>query len=367
VKSKTEFPKEAKVKKRTKLSSPRLIFGVLLIFLLLAALVNFEWYGAIKKSHLIEQGILPAEPFPILPGTPWWQIPLLTLFSYISKAWFCLGMAFLIAGAVQTFIPKELVVKYLGKRSPKAYFIAAFGGPLLSVCSCSTIPLFAAIKKRGAGLGPAITFLLATPAINPAAIILTFSLLSWKFVIGRIMLALSAAIITGLIIEKIWYEQELDGISELKVEYQEKPLNLKEDLKEWLKNVWDFVKKILPLVLLGIFIIGIVKIFLTSEVISKYLGQGFWQIALSSIVGVVIYTPTLVEIPFVRELLVLGMGTGPALAFLLTGPALSLPSMLGVSRVIKWKIVLNYALIMWILGIIGGLIFVYFLPQIKLL
>jgi hypothetical protein len=347
----------------------RIIFGTILILLILGILVGYEWYGAYKKSKLIEKGIFPKEPFPIQPNTPWWQIPFLTLLQYLTKAWFCLGMAFLIAGAIETFIPKELIIKHLGRRSPKAYFIAAFGGPLLSVCSCSVIPLFAAIKKRGAGLGPAITFLLATPAINPAAIILTFSLISWKFAIGRIILALSAAIITGAILEAIWTtEEEKKGLlSQLKVEYQEKSLNLKEDLKKWVINVWDFVKKIFPLVILGIFIIGIVKIFLTSQVISKYLGQGFWQTALASILGVVMYTPTLVEIPFVRELLVLGMGTGPAIAFLLTGPALSLPSMLGVSKVIGWKQVLNYAILMWILGIIGGLIFAWLVPQVILL
>jgi len=347
----------------------RIIFGIILILLIFGILVGYEWYGAFKKSQLIEQGIFQKEPFPINPGTPWYLIPFYTLLSYLQKAWFCLGMAFLIAGAVQTFIPKELIIKYFGKRNPKAYFIAAFGGPLLSVCSCSIIPLFAAIKKRGAGLGPAITFLLATPAINPAALILTFSLIGWQFVVGRIILALSAAITTGVILEAIWTtEEEKAGmLSQFKVKYQEKPLNLKEDLKEWLINVWDFVKKIFPLVLMGIFIIGIVKIFLTSEVISKYLGQGFWQIALASILGVVMYTPTLVEIPFIRELLILGMGTGPALAFLLTGPALSLPSMLAVSRVIGWKQVLNYAILMWILGIIGGLIFAWLVPQIKLI
>jgi len=347
----------------------RIIFGIILIFLILGILVSYEWYGAFKKSKLIEQGNYPKEPFPIQPDTPWWKVPFLTLLQYLTKAWFCLGMAFLIAGAVETFIPKELIIKHLGKQSPKAYFIAAFGGPLLSVCSCSVIPLFAAIKKRGAGLGPAITFLLATPAINPAAIILTFSLISWKFAIGRIILALSAAIITGVTLEAIWTteEEKAGSLSQLKVEYQEKPLNLKVDLKEWLINVWDFVKKIFPLVLLGIFIIGIVKIFLTSQVISKYLGQGLWQTALASILGVVMYTPTLVEIPFVRELLTLGMGTGPALAFLLTGPALSLPSMLGVSRVIGWKQVLNYAILIWILGIIGGLIFALIVPKIILI
>jgi uncharacterized membrane protein YraQ (UPF0718 family) len=344
----------------------RVHFGILLITILLGSLVCYEWYSAFKKSELIQQGIYPKEPFPISPETPSWQIPFYTLLSYGEKAWLCLFIAFLVAGAFQTFVPKELVIKHLGKRSPKAYFIAAFGGPLLSVCSCSIIPLFAAIKKRGAGLGPAITFLLATPAINPAAIILTFSLISWQFVIGRIILALSAAIITGVILEAIWRteEEKVGDLSQLKVEYRERPLNLKEDLKEWLKNVWDFVKKILPLVLLGIFIIGIIKIFLTTEVISTYLGQGLAQTAFASIMGVVMYTPTLVEIPFIRELLILGMGTGPALAFLLTGPALSLPSMLGVSRVIEWKIVLSYAMIMWMLGIIGGLVFAYFVPQI---
>ena len=349
------------------MKNKRILFGIILIFLILATLVGYEWYGAFSKSRLIKQGIYSKEPFPVLPGTPWWQIPFLTLLSYLEKAWFCLGMAFLIAGAVETFIPKELIVKHLGKRSFKAYFIAAFGGPLLSVCSCSIIPLFAAIKKRGAGLGPAITFLLATPAINPAALILTFSLLSWKFVVGRIILALSAAIITGLIIEKIWGKEDAAEISTLKIEYQEKSLDLKKDLLEWLKNVLDFVKKILPLVLVGIFIIGMVKIVLKPEIISHYLGQGLWQIALASIMGVVMYTPTLVEIPFTRELLSLGMGTSSALAFLLTGPALSLPSMLGVSKIIGWKKVLNYAVLMWILGIIGGLIFGYFVPMIYLL
>ncbi|MEM7816002.1 MAG: permease [Candidatus Aenigmatarchaeota archaeon] len=342
----------------------RLHFGILLIVILLGCLVAYEWYSAFRKSELIQQGIYPSEPFPISPETPSWQIPFYTLLSYGEKAWLCLLVAFLVAGAFQTFIPKEIVIRHLGKKNPKAYIIAAFGGPLLSVCSCSIIPLFAAIKKRGAGLGPAVTFLLATPAINPAAIILTFSLIGWQFAVGRIILAISAAIITGIIIERIWSKGEGESGSQgLKVEYQEKEFSPAADLKEWIINVWDFVRKILPLVLLGIFIIGIIKIFLTTEVISTYLGQGLAQTALASIMGVVIYTPTLVEIPFIRELLLMGMGTGPALAFLLTGPALSLPSMLGISRVIKWKIVLNYAIIMFAMGITGGLVFGFFVPQ----
>ena len=125
----------------------RIVFGIILIFLILVVLVSYEWYGAFKKSKLIEKGIYPKEPFPIKAGTPWWQIPFLTLLQYLTKAWFCLGMAFLIAGAVQTFIPKEMIIKHLGIKSPKAYFIAAFGGPLLSVCSCCL--LYTSPSPRG--------------------------------------------------------------------------------------------------------------------------------------------------------------------------------------------------------------------------
>jgi len=344
----------------------RIFFGILVIVLLLGGLVSYEWYSAFKKSKLIKMGIYPKEPFPISAETPVYLVPIYTLLSYAQKAWLCLLIAFLVAGAFQTFVPKELVIKRLKGNDFKAYIIAAFGGPMLSVCSCSIIPLFAAIKRRGAGLGPAITFLLATPAINPAAVILTISLLNWKVAIARIILAVSAAMLTGLIINKIFGKHEHESSQNINIEYHEQNFSFKRDIREWFVNVYEFTAKILPLVLLGIFIIGIVKIFLKTEIISKYLGQGVVQTAFASIIGVVMYTPTLVEIPFVRELLILGMGTAPALAFLLTGPALSLPSLLGVSRVVKWRIVLTYAMLMFVFGLIGGLLFSYFIPQITL-
>ncbi|MGB9748829.1 MAG: permease [Candidatus Woesearchaeota archaeon] len=344
----------------------RIYFGIIIIALLLGGLVSYEWYSSFKKSKLIEKGIYPKEPFPISSETPKYLIPIYTLLSYAQKAWVCLLIAFLVAGAFQAFIPKELVIKRLSGNDFKSYLIAAFGGPMLSVCSCSIIPLFAAIKKRGAGLGPAITFLLATPAINPAAVILTISLLSWKVALARIILAITAAMLTGLMINKLFGKQDHESSQKLKIDYHEQNFSFKRDIKEWFLNVYEFTAKILPLVFLGIFIIGIVKIFLKTEIISKYLGQGIPQTALASIIGVIMYTPTLVEIPFVSELLILGMGTAPAIAFLLTGPALSLPSLLGVSRVVKWKIVLTYAMLMFVFGVIGGLLFAHFVPQITL-
>jgi len=346
----------------------KLRFGMLIIFLLLASLVVYEWNSALTRSRMLEEGKpLPPDPFPVTAETPWWLIPLYTLGNYISKAWVCLTVAFLIAGAMETFIPKQLIIKHLSSKSIKAYFIAALGGPMLSVCSCSIIPIFAGIYRRGAGLGPALAFLLAAPAINPAAILLTGSMIGWNVALGRILLAVSAAVIVSFIVGGVIFRKSGAGSEEgFDITMPDENLQIKQAMKEWGINTWLFVKKIIPLILIGIIIVGVIKVVLTPEIIAQYLGQGLLQTMFASAMGVIIYTPTLVEVPFVRGLLEMGMATGPMLAFLLTGPALSLPSVLGVSRVISWKIVLSYALLMFAMGVIGGMLFAYFVPSINL-
>jgi uncharacterized membrane protein YraQ (UPF0718 family) len=126
---------------------------------------------------------------------------------------------------------------------------------------------------------------------------------------------------------------------------------------------WEFVKMVLPLIFLGVICAGLVKAFLPPSVIIKYLGNGILPIMLSSAIGVFMYTPTLVEVPLVRGLLESGMGTGAAMAFLLTGPALSLPSILGVCKIVKPRVPAFYATLMWICGTIAGLIFWFFVPK----
>ena len=87
----------------------------------------------------------------------------------------CLVPAFFIAGAISVFVKKDFVLRYLGGQAKKivSYSLASISGSILAVCSCTILPLFAGIRKRGAGLGPAITFLFSGPAINIAAMFLT--------------------------------------------------------------------------------------------------------------------------------------------------------------------------------------------------
>lgn len=348
----------------------RTIVGVVIIILLLGSLVTYEWSKAFTKAQEAEHGKEIKDPFPVTKSTPPLEIVLYTLANYLLAAWACLTIAFLIAGAFETFLPRSLIIKHMSGKGIKSYLVGAFGGPLLSVCSCSIIPLFAGIYRGGAGLGPALAFLLAAPAINVAAVLLTLSLISWEVAVGRVILALSAALIVSFIVAKIFERKNKAGIKDKEVEQvmmlEEEERTLKGAFREWMENTYFFVKKILPPVLLGIIIVGIIKIFLSPDIVAKYLSNGTLAILFASFVGVLLYTPTLVEVPFTRGLMELGMGTGPTMAFLLTAPALSLPSMLGISRITGWRIPLTYAVLMFVMGILGGTIFSFLVPSIIL-
>lgn len=122
----------------------------------------------------------------------------------------CLLPAFLIAGVISVFVSQASVIRYFGAKAKKwvAYTVAAVSGTILAVCSCTILPLFSSIHKRGAGLGPAIAFLYSGPAINILAIILTARILGFEMGIARIIGAVSFSIIIGLIMAFIYRKEE---------------------------------------------------------------------------------------------------------------------------------------------------------------
>jgi len=122
----------------------------------------------------------------------------------------CLVPAFFIAGVIAVFISQAAVVKYFGGKAKKwvAYLVASVSGTILAVCSCTVLPLFSSIHKRGAGLGPAIAFLYSGPAINILAIILTARILGFELGIARVIGAVSFSVIIGLIMSFIYRKEE---------------------------------------------------------------------------------------------------------------------------------------------------------------
>jgi uncharacterized membrane protein YraQ (UPF0718 family) len=230
----------------------------------------------------------------------------------------CLVPAFFIAGAISVFISQASVIKYFGAEAKKilAYGVASVSGTILAVCSCTVLPLFSGIYKRGAGLGPAISFLYSGPAINVLAIIMTARILGWQIGLARAVGAVFFSIVIGLLMHLIFIKEEKDrhekGSFQSGKEKEEKPLwkislyfvsmvfilvfanwgkpqkvNFgiwflifklkwyitsffvvmlisiiikwfkKNELKNWVEASWGFAKQIMPLLFFGVLVAGL--------------------------------------------------------------------------------------------------------------
>ena len=122
----------------------------------------------------------------------------------------CLVPAFFIAGTIAVFVSQAAVIKYFGAKAKKwiSYLVASVSGSILAVCSCTVLPLFSGIHKRGAGLGPAIAFLYSGPAINILAIILTARILGFELGIARVVGAVVFSIVIGLMMAFFFRKEE---------------------------------------------------------------------------------------------------------------------------------------------------------------
>ena len=336
----------------------------------------------------------------------------------------CLVPAFFIAGAIANFISQQSVIKYFGAKANKilSYSVASVSGAILAVCSCTVLPLFAGIYKRGAGIGPATAFLYSGPAINVLAIILTARVLGVQLGFARAIGAIVFSIVIGLSMHFIFIKEEKeknDNGDFIVAEEgkEERPLwktalylavmvgilvfvnwgkdesikiwqriyeikwfisgflivvlalmlnrwFRKEELKAWTTSSWGFAKQILPLLFAGVLVAGFLlgrpghQALIPEKLVASLVGGNSLRANLfASVSGALMYFATLTEVPILQGLIGSGMGKGPALALLLSGPALSLPNMLVIRSVIGVKKTLVYILLVVFMATISGMIF----------
>jgi uncharacterized membrane protein YraQ (UPF0718 family) len=337
----------------------------------------------------------------------------------------CLVPAFFIAGAISVFVSQASVMKYFGPRANKilSYSVASVSGTILAVCSCTVLPLFSGIYKRGAGLGPAVAFLYSGPAINVLAIILTAHILGWQLGLARAIGAVVFSVVIGILMHLIFCKEEAarQPAAGFHVEETAEARSLgktvlyfgamvaflvfanwsrpvdpgrgmwaaiyeakwwisgsalgalavmlsrwftKDEIKEWVSSSWGFALQILPLLLAGVLISGFLlgRVGHEGVIPSRYIetlvgGNSFRANFFSSVVAAFMYFATLTEVPILQGLIGSGMGKGPALALLLAGPALSLPSMLVLRQVMGTKKTAVYTGLVIAMATISGMIY----------
>lgn len=376
----------------------------------------------------------------------------------------CLLPAFVIAGAMAVYISQGAVMKHLGPASPRpvAFGVASVAGTLLAVCSCTVLPLFGGIYKRGAGLGAAIAFLYSGPAINVMAIVVTAKILGAELGIARAVGAILFALVIGAIMHLLYRHEEdaraakgargfaddddghpigdivalfslmigilvfanwasadsatwmvihawkwpitallailLATLLVRRWKWSVKPLLAIGALvavsalfapqwpelamvigiaglmlqasrenaagQEWVGQSWDFTKQIMPLLLGGVLIAGMLlgrpghEGLIPSEWVVWAVGDNsFTSTLLASVLGAFMYFSTLTEVPIVEGLLGAGMGKGPALAIMLAGPALSLPNMLVIRTVLGTQKTIVYCSLVVVMATLSGYLY----------
>lgn len=343
-------------------------------------------------------------------GSEWLDSALLSGFALLHEyatqhILTCLVPAFFIAGAIAVFVKKQAVLKYLGGKAKPyvSYPIASVSGAVLAVCSCTILPLFAGIYKRGAGLGPATAFLFSGPAINVAAIFLTASVLGFEIGLARAVAAVFLALLVGLTMAFIFREksakqeiaiEEETGqkisktfmglffasmvgilvVNGLQIDFLLKWALMiafaaitaliallkfsKETRNNWLSETWGISKLLIPYLFIGVFVVGFIMPLIPEELIIQWVGSNTIQAnLLASVFGALLYFSTLTEVPIMQALIAKGMHQGPALALLLAGPSLSLPAMLVIRQVLGNKKTIAYIAIVVVYSSIAGMVF----------
>jgi len=347
---------------------------------------------------------------------------LVVLWEYLSQHTLtCLVPAFFIAGAIAVFVQREAILRYLGPRVPGyvSYPISAVSGTVLAVCSCTILPLFAGIYRKGAGIGPASAFLYSGPAINIMAIAFTASALGYDLGLARAVAAIALSFVVGWGMALVFRREERaraeqQGAEETgpspggsgpgesghggtgratllifallvtilvvgtaAIDWRMKVLVVPalaivaaavvwrsippEEREEWGWETWDLARKILPALLLGAFVVGVIGYFVPADSFAPYLGDNsVGSVLLAAIIGGILYMPTLLEVPIVGDLLGYSdgaMAAGPALALLLAGPAVSLPNMIVLYRLVGGRVTAVYLVLVIGASTVAGLIY----------
>jgi uncharacterized membrane protein YraQ (UPF0718 family) len=318
----------------------------------------------------------------------------------------CLVPAFLLAGAMVTFVNREAILDHLGEAANKAksFSLASASSFFVAACSCTVIPVASGLYFSGAGIGVAFIVLWVAPASNILSLIYTGNILGPQIVLARIVAALAMAMAIGWVMSAAFRREQTASpaaparrprivggrelgllalilLSLLLPNYVGRtgPFSQKviiwavatggaaayafwalpvTRLKDWMRETWFFVKTIFPLLIAGVFIVGVVGKVLPEDWIRRWLGgNGLTASFLATVIGALSYFATMTEAPFVHTLMRLGMGKGPALALLLTGPGASLPNFLAIAKVFGVKKALVYAPTMIVLGTLVGWVF----------
>ncbi|MFT3659750.1 MULTISPECIES: permease [Staphylococcus] len=261
-----------------------------------------------------------------------------------------------IVSLIQQVVSEEKIKKLLSKPNKAVnYILGMIFGAVTPFCSCSTIPILAGLVNSKVPFGPAMSFLIASPLMNPLMIFMLWALLGWKVAIVYFVVLAIFSILTGLVFSKMNLAESYKGV------------NVKGDgffanktgsrFKQALNDAWAFLYPMLPYLFIGVFIGAFIYGFIPEEFITKYAsGDGFISVFIASVIGIPMYIRPETMLPIAEALVSKGMSLGTVVALIIGGAGASIPEVVLLSKLFKKKFVVSFVIAILVVAIATGLI-----------
>jgi len=268
--------------------------------------------------------------------------------NYFAVIWPALLFGILISGAVRVLEPPLWLTQTFARGGARSQLAAGLAGAPLMLCSCCVAPVFSGMYERSSKLGPSLAVMLASPALNPAALVLTFMLFDYRIATTRLVVALCAVFFTGVLIEKFVKVKPVECAPVDQEELQ--PLLLR-----FVRSCAQVALRTLPLIVVGVLASMAIALWLPVGALASSGGQLIATVIVASI-AVPLAMPTFFEIPLALLLLAGGAPPGAAVALMIAGPAVNLPSLFTIARSTNWKVAGAVALSMFLLAVLAGVV-----------
>ncbi|MRN52722.1 permease [Paenibacillus sp. LC-T2] len=264
----------------------------------------------------------------------------------VVKIFILLSVLIFLISYVQSFFPPERTRKILGRfNGITANILGALLGTITPFCSCSSIPLFIGFTSAGLPIGVTFSFLISSPLVDLASVILLASIFNWKIAIAYVIVGLILAVIGGTIISKAKLEKYVEPFvySNKLIDTDQEALTTRDRVNISKDQVLEIIKKVWLYILIGVGIGAAIHNWIPENIISAGLGQDKWySVLLATVVGVPMYADIFGTLPIAEALVLKGVGIGTALSFMMAVTALSLPSMIMLKKVVKTKLLVVF-------------------------
>ncbi|MDU9021317.1 permease [Pseudomonas corrugata] len=273
---------------------------------------------------------------------------------YFLAIWKAAVLAVILGSLLQVLIPRDWLLRLFGQ----AGFASTLRGGLFALpgmmCSCCAAPVAAGMRRQNVSVGAALAFWIGNPVLNPATLVFMGLVLGWGFTALRLAAGIVLVFGVSMVAQRIARPEVLpEAAVEAVTEASE--VDAEPFLARWGRTLWQLFWSTIPVYVLAVLVLGAARVWLFPHVDGAMANSLLWLVPLA-IVGTLFVIPTAAEIPIVQTMMTLGMGTGPAVALLMTLPSISLPSLLMLRKDFDARVLVTVALLTMLVGIVFGLI-----------